>query len=70
MFPVAVAGATFRALATSERLFFVSMFPEFVKAEGFTEVQFRDACEKEMQGKDPAGMSFMHALISSWEFSR
>lgn len=46
------------------------MFPEFVKAEGLTEAQFRDACEKEMQGKDPGGTSFMHALISSWEFSR
>lgn len=35
-----------------------------------TEVQLRDACEEEMQAKDPGGLNFMHALISSWEFSR
>ncbi|CAM9337150.1 unnamed protein product, partial [Pylaiella littoralis] len=41
---------------------------EFVKAEGLTQVQFRDACDREIQAKVPGGISFMYALIS-WEFS-
>ena len=43
---------------------------EFLHAEGLTEAELRDACEKEMQAEDPGGHSFMHTLISSWEFSR
>eukprot|EP00752_Nemacystus_decipiens_P007331 g6559.t1 len=42
---------------------------EFLEAEGLTEGQLRDACEREMQAKDPGGLTFMHTLISSWEFS-
>eukprot|EP00904_Undaria_pinnatifida_P012122 jgi/Undpi1/803/HiC_scaffold_10.g04267.m1 len=42
---------------------------EFLHAEGLTEAELRDACEKEMQVEDPGGLSFMHTLISSWEFS-
>lgn len=48
----------------------VFLSPEFLEAEGLTEAQLRDACEGEMQAKDPGGLSFMHTLISSWEFSR
>ncbi|CAN0529074.1 unnamed protein product, partial [Ectocarpus sp. 12 AP-2014] len=42
---------------------------EFLQAEGLTETQLRDACEKEMLAKGGRGDCFMHTLISSWEFS-
>ena len=51
-------------------LFSLLSSSEFLEAEGLTEDQLRDACAQEMQAKDPGGLSFMHTLISSWEFSR
>ncbi|CAM9235945.1 unnamed protein product [Ectocarpus sp. 4 AP-2014] len=47
-----------------------SNLEEFLQAEGLTETQLRDACEKEMRAKGGRGDCFMHTLISSWEFSR
>ncbi|CAN0337506.1 unnamed protein product, partial [Ectocarpus fasciculatus] len=47
-----------------------SNLEEFLQAEGLTETQLRDACEKEMEAKGGTGDCFMHTLISSWEFSR
>ncbi|CBN76717.1 hypothetical protein Esi_0000_0520 [Ectocarpus siliculosus] len=46
-----------------------SNLEEFLQAEGLTETQLRDACEKEMRAKGGRGDCFMHTLISSWEFS-
>ncbi|CAM9412827.1 unnamed protein product, partial [Ectocarpus sp. 13 AM-2016] len=46
-----------------------SNLEEFLQAEGLTETQLRDSCEKEMLAKGGRGDSFMHTLLSSWEFS-
>ncbi|CAN0130196.1 unnamed protein product [Ectocarpus sp. 12 AP-2014] len=43
-----------------------SNLEEFLQAEGLTETQLRDACEKEMQAKGGRGDCFMHTLISSF----
>ncbi|CAM9173253.1 unnamed protein product [Ectocarpus sp. 6 AP-2014] len=43
-----------------------SNLEEFLQAEGLTETQLRDACEKEMRAKGGRGDCFMHTLISSF----